>query len=63
MSSWRTKAEDKRSRSSDSSYIESPAKLEKQFEAALERNRLKLAEQREEIRRIAAIRSRNSCKK
>ncbi len=55
MSSWRTKAEDKRSRSSDNSYIESPAKLEKQFEAALERNRLKLAEQREEIRRKAAI--------
>ena len=52
---WRAKAEDKRGRF-DNSYIESPAKLEKAFEAALERNRLKLAEQREEIRRVAALR-------
>jgi hypothetical protein len=49
------KAEDKRSRS-DCAYVESNAKLEKQFVAALERCRLKLAEQREEIRRITAIR-------
>jgi hypothetical protein len=52
---WGAKAEDKRIRS-DCSYVESGAKLEKQFAAALERCRLKLAEQREELRRIAAIR-------
>ena len=49
------KIEDNRSRSG-CSYVESGAKLEKQFAAALERCRLKLAEQREELRRVAAIR-------
>lgn len=49
------KVEDKRSRF-DCSYVESPAKMEKALEAALERKCRELAEQREEIRRVAAIR-------
>ena len=52
---WRASAEDKRARF-DCSYVESPAKLEKEFQVALERKRQELAEQREEIRRMAAFR-------
>jgi hypothetical protein len=37
-------------------YVESPAKLARAFEEALERNRQRLDEQREEIRRSAAVR-------
>ena len=49
------KAVDKRNRSG-CSYVESSAKLEKEFAAALERKRLELAKQREELRRNTAIR-------
>jgi hypothetical protein len=47
------KAEDPRSRTE---YVESPAKLVKDFEATLQRKKRELAEQGEHIRRMAAIR-------
>jgi hypothetical protein len=37
-------------------YVESPAKLAKAFEEAVERNRQRLSEQREELQRRARIR-------
>jgi hypothetical protein len=36
-------------------YVESPQRLEREFQKALERNRQQLAEQRERIKREAAI--------
>jgi transcriptional regulator of heat shock response len=36
-------------------YVESPAKLERQFQKALERNRQRLDQQRERIKREAGI--------
>jgi hypothetical protein len=36
-------------------YVESPAKLERQFTEAIERNRQRLAEQRERIKREAEL--------
>jgi hypothetical protein len=37
-------------------YVESPARLAKEFEAALERKRRELDEQREQLKRVAAAR-------
>jgi hypothetical protein len=49
---WGAKVEAYRSRSG-CSYVESDAQLKKGFQAALERKRRELAEQREEIRKHA----------
>ena len=45
---------DETSRSEHGGYIESPKKLERQFAEGLERTRLRLEHQREELRRLAA---------
>jgi hypothetical protein len=45
-----------RARREHGGYIESAAKLAKAFEEAVERNKRKLAEQREELRHLAAVR-------
>jgi hypothetical protein len=45
-----------RARREHGGYIESPKKLAKAYEEAFERNKLKLAEQREELRRLAKAR-------
>ena len=44
------------SRTNHNGYAETPATLAKAFEEAVERNKLKLAEQREELQRRARIR-------
>jgi hypothetical protein len=52
----RPAAEDKASRYKYGGYVESPAKLAKALEEPVERNKLRLADQREEIARRARIR-------
>jgi hypothetical protein len=52
---------DETSRYEHDGYIESPKKLARQFNEALERTRLRLEQQREEIRRTAAIRRAAGC--
>jgi hypothetical protein len=49
-------SEDKVNRYKYGGYVESPAKLARQFEEAVERNRQRSAEQREELQRRAKIR-------
>jgi hypothetical protein len=49
-------SEDKVSRYKYGGYVESPARLAKAFEEAVERNRQRLAEQREELQRRARTR-------
>jgi hypothetical protein len=49
-------SEDKVSRYKYGGYVESPAKLAKALEEAVERNRQRLAAQREELQRRAKIR-------
>jgi hypothetical protein len=51
-----TRPSEDRARREHGGYIESPKKLERQFADGLERTRLRLEQQREEIRRLAAIR-------
>jgi hypothetical protein len=47
---------DETSRYEHGGYIESPKKLERQFAEGLERTRLRLEQQREELRRLAVVR-------
>ena len=54
--------ERERDRSNSCGYVESPAKLEKEFAATLERKRQELDEQREWIKRVAAIRRAGAAK-
>jgi hypothetical protein len=45
-----------RARREHGGYLETPAKMAKAYEAGLERTRLRLEQQREEIRHLARVR-------
>ena len=56
MADRRRRLDEDRARREHGGYLESPAKLAKDYEAGLERTRQRLAAQREELQRRARLR-------
>ena len=58
-SSHKRRIADDRSRREHGDYLDPPSKMLKDYEAALERTRQRLARQREELQRRARVRGRH----